>query len=294
MTIVEPSAARREDPGVVVSVEATQPLAPATATRRRRPMDVLGPVLVFALFVGSWYGLNALMSANRKFLVPMPHKVIDVAFLQGDNRAELLRGLWLSTQVALVGLGLAIVVGMVLAIAMSQARWVERSVYPYLVALQAIPILAFVPLIGALFDFSFRARVIVCVIIALFPIVANTLFGLLNVDRSQHELFTLQGAGRLTRLRKLQLPAAMPSIFNGFRIAAGLSVIGAVVGDFFFRQGQAGIGQQIDVYYKRLRGEEMYGAVILSSALGIAVFLAFGWLSRFVVGHWYQPTRHSD
>ena len=97
-----------------------------------------------------------------------------------------------------------------------------------------------IPLIGVLFGFDFSSRVLVCVIIALFPIVANTLFGLLSVDRSQHELFTLQGASRSTRLWKLQFPAALPAIFVGLRISAGLSVIGAIVGDFFFRQGDPG------------------------------------------------------
>ena len=91
----------------------------------------------------------------------------------------------------------------------------------------------------------------------------NTLFGLLSVDKSQHELFTLQGASRATRLWKLQYPAAMPSIFVGLRNAAGLAVIGAVVGDFYFRQGNPGIGAQIDVYRQRLYGPEMITAIIL-------------------------------
>ncbi len=81
-----------------------------------------------------------------------------------------------------------------------------------------------------------------CVIISIFPIVSNTLFGLLSAERSQHDLFTLHDASRRTRLRKLQLPAALPAIFTGFRIAAGLSVIGAVVGELFFRRGRRASG----------------------------------------------------
>ena len=87
-----------------------------------------------------------------------------------------------------------------------------------------------------------------CVIISIFPIVSNTLFGLLSAEPSQHDLFTLKGASRWTRLRKLQLPAAMPAIFTGFRIAAGLSVIGAVVGELFFRKGGKGIGILMEQY----------------------------------------------
>ena len=183
-----------------------------------------------------------------------------------------------------------------LATAMSLARWVERASWPYLVALQAAPILALTPLISGLLGFGFNSRVLVVVLIAFFPIVNNTLFGLLSVDQSQHELFTLQGASRATRLWKLQYPAAMPSIFVGLRNAAGLAVIGAVVGDFFFRQGDPGIGALIDVYRQRLYGPEMFTAIILSALLGLVVFIFFGWLGNRAVGNWHthHPLRPSS
>jgi NitT/TauT family transport system permease protein len=133
--------------------------------------------------------------------------------------------------------------------------------------------------------------VLVCVHVALFPIVANTLFGLLSVDDPYHDLFTLHGAGRFLRLVKLQLPAALPAIFTGLRISAGLSVIGAIVGDFFFKQGDPGIGILIDLYRQRLQSEQMFGAVILSSLLGVAVFVAFGALARRVTGSWHSSAR---
>ncbi|MTB13371.1 MAG: ABC transporter permease subunit, partial [Actinobacteria bacterium] len=130
------------------------------------------------------------------------------------------------------------------------------------------------------------------VLIAIFPIVSNTLFGLLSADKSQHELFTLQGASRWTRLTKLQFPAALPNIFVGFRISAGLAVIGAVVGDFYFRQGGVvGVGAQIDVYRNRLWGAELITAIILASALGLVVFLFFGWVSRRAIGKWHITNR---
>ncbi|GIT00858.1 MAG: hypothetical protein CM1200mP26_25700 [Acidimicrobiales bacterium] len=80
-------------------------------------------------------------------------------------------------------------------------------------------------------------------IISLFPIIMNTLFGLQSADRGLHDLFTLHHAGRMTRMRKLMFPSALPAVFAGLRISAGLSVIGAIVGDFFFGKGDAGIGQ---------------------------------------------------
>jgi NitT/TauT family transport system permease protein len=235
-----------------------------------------------------------LLSPGRRFLIPPPHAVIQVAFLDPDNLHELAAGLWLSTRVAFLGLAIAIVIGMTLAIAMSQARWIERSIYPYAVILQTVPILALVPVFGLWFGFGFTSRVLVCILIALFPLIANTLFGLQSVNQDHHDLFTLQGANRWTRLWKLQFPAALPSIFTGLRISAGLSVIGAIVGDFFFKQGDAGIGILIDLYRARLQSEQMIGAIILSSLLGVIVFWFFGLLGRRVIGSWHESVGGSD
>jgi NitT/TauT family transport system permease protein len=255
-------------------------------------LEVVGPMVVFLLFIGFWYLAHyVLMSDKRRFLVPPPHQVVRVAYFQWDNLHPILQALWQSTLVAAMGLAISIVLGIFLATLMSQARWVEKSMFPYLVALQAVPILAIVPLIGILFGFGFNSRVFVCVLISIFPIVSSTLFGLLSADRLQHELFTLQGATRITRLRKLQFPAAMPAIFTGFRISAGLSVVGAIVGDFLFSQGKRGIGQLINLYRARLQTEQMFGALILACFLGILVFWLFGFLSKLAVGKWYEPTR---
>jgi NitT/TauT family transport system permease protein len=243
---------------------------------------------VLACAVVAWYvASHRLLSPERRFLLPPPEEVIRIGFLDPDNRAELLTALWLSARVALVGLAIAVGVGVCLAVIMSQARWLRVSLYPYAVVLQTVPILALVPLFGFWFGFGFGSRVLVCVLVALFPIVANTLFGLRSVDRGHHDLFTLHGAGRLARLRKLALPAALPAIFTGLRISAGLSVIGAIVGDYFFQQGQPGIGYLIGLYRSHLQAEQMFGAVILSSLFGLVVFWIFGGLSNWVTS-WHE------
>jgi len=262
---------------------------------------IVGPMTVFGLFIAFWYFTHhVLMSEPKKPLVPVPHEVLKQSFFTwniergtngsrtGGGLLKLLEGLWSSVQVAGLGLGIAIVLGFVLATLMSQATWIQNSLWPFLIAIQAMPILAFVPLIATVIGPNFKARVIVCVIISIFPIVANTLFGLLSVDKGYHELMTLNGASRMTRLFKLQYPAAMPSIFTGLQISAGLSVVGAVVGDFFFRQGEPGLGRLINLYQSSTAYEQMYGAVVMSAVLGIVVFVFFGWLGRRVVGHWHE------
>lgn len=255
---------------------------------------VVPPLLVFVFFIGLWE-LTSLVFIHpeKRFLLPPPQDIIKTGFLDHQNITEILNGLWITTKAALIGLALAIVIGMALAIAMSQAKWIERSIFPYAVILQTIPILALVPVIGFVIGFNFPSRVLVCVLISIFPIITNTLFGLLSADQGQHDLFTLFKVNRWTRLWKLQLPAALPSIFTGLRTSAGLAVVGAVVGDFFFKQGDPGIGVLIDLYSSQLESERLYAAVIVASLLGVVLFVLVGLLNDRIVGRWAPATRGS-
>lgn len=261
---------------------------------------ILPPIIMGVLVIAAWYVVSyVLLDESRRFLLRPPHQVIQVGFLEWENLSEMLAGLWNSTKIALIGLGVSIVLGFSLATVMSQTKLAERALFPYLVMLQAIPILAIIPLIQfwwgsgePIWDYPvisyLNSRVIVCVIISVFPIIVNTLFGLQSAERGMHDLFTLHHASRFTRLRKLMFPAAMPAIFAGLRISAGLSVIGAIVGDFFLGRGEVGIGQLLKKYANNLQGEELLAAVILSSALGVAVFLSFGWIQQLAIGKWHD------
>lgn len=264
-----------------------------TSGRLRRVASVTLPPLVVAMvFIGIWLVLSYLvLSPRQQFLLPPPQDVVRVGFLDTQNLREILEALWSTAQVALTGLAIAIVLGTTFAVLMAQAKWVERSFYPYAVVLQTIPIIALVPLIGFWFDFNFRSRVIVCVLISLFPIVTNTLFGLQSVDRGLLDLFRLHDAGRVTVLWKLQFPGGLPAMFTGYRIAAGLSVIGAIVGDFFFRQGEPGIGRLIDVYRSQLSSERLFTAIFFSSLLGLVVFWFFGFLGNRAIRSWHESAR---
>jgi NitT/TauT family transport system permease protein len=256
---------------------------------RRALTRTIPPALVFTIVIGAWFFVSyVLLEPRRRFLLPPPQDVVRVGFLDGANLAEILDGVTQSIAVAAVGLAIATLLGFALAIAMSQARWIERSLYPWAVVLQTVPILAIVPLIGFWFKFGFPSRVLVCVLIALFPIVTNTLFGLKSVAREQHELFTLNEATRRQRLWRLQLPWALPAIFAGLRISAGLSVIGAIVGDFFFQQGPPGLGRLLSDYTYQLESEQLLATVFFSCLLGLVAFWLFGLAARLVTGAWHD------
>ena len=203
-----------------------------------------------------------------------------------------------TTQVALSGLAIAFVIGTAIAVVMAQTYWLERSIYPYAVILQTVPLVAIAPLVGLKMGFSGNSRIVICVIISIFPIIANTLFGLKSATPAQHDLFTLGQASRRTRLLKLQFPTALPSIFAGLRIAAGLSVIGAIVGEFFFRAGdpaKGGLGRQLSLYQSQQRTYLVITALFFSCLLGIALFAVFSVIGTYLTKNWSEsaqrPTR---
>ncbi|WP_084471212.1 ABC transporter permease [Nocardia speluncae] len=268
-----------------VAVEATavraEPKEPKSSRRLAMPpVRITAPIVVFVVVMGAWYfASHYLIAAESRFLLPGPDEVITEGLLDSAVRAEILSALGSTVLVAMSGLVIAMVVGVGFAVVMSQARWAEYSLYPYAVILQTIPILAVVPLFGFWFGYEFGSRVIVCVMVALFPVVTNTLFGLKSVAPAEHDLFTLHGATRLQRLLKLQLPTALPAMISGFKISGGMAIIGSIVADFFFRQGEPGIGRMIDVYRQRLATEELLTALLLSSLAGLILFWFFDFLA---------------
>lgn len=250
------------------------------------------PIIVFFCFIGVWYLYSGLVLTEneRNITFPYPHEVVKVAFLDGENLRELLSALWATTWIAAIGLAIAIALGLIFAMLMSQAKWIERSFYPYAVLLQTVPILALVPFIGLVFGFGIKARIIVVVIISLFPIITNTLFGLKDAEQGHHDLFTLHRSGRMTRLIKLQFPTALPAMFTGFQISAGLAVIGEIVGGLFFGRGPKDLGLRVKQYAANLDVEQLIGAIAFSSALGILVFWLFGYLRTRLTSSWAEAS----
>ena len=247
------------------------------------------PIVLAVLGIAAiWYLLSyVVLPPSQRFLLPPPHQAFGVALSNPNVAVPMFEALWRSILVAIIGLAIATVVGIGWATLMAQWSWAEKILYPYAVILQTIPILALVPLIGIWMGYSFAARVAVCVLIAVFPMISNTFFGLQSASQAAHDLMTLNKATRLQRLIKLEFPAAVPAIFTGLRTAAGLAVIGAIVGDFFFQQGAPGIGSLLRVYTQRLSMEPLLTAVTLTALFGVVFFTAFAALDRAVVGRWY-------
>ena len=216
----------------------------------------------------------------QSFLIPAPSRVIESLIRDWPE----LWGATLNTaDASLVGFAMSIVIGSVIAIAMSSAPWVQRAFYPYAVFFQTVPIIAIAPLLVIWFGWN-RTVVASAFIVSIFPIIANTLTGLLSTDPALRDLFQLYDAKRLATLFKLRLPFALPHIMTGLRIAAGLAVIGAIVGEFITG---AGIGGSIMVSRQQNRVDKVFAGLLLASLLGIALFMVINLISRLALRHWH-------
>jgi len=193
------------------------------------------------------------------------------------------------------GLALAFVGGVGLAILFNQSRLIEYSLYPYAVILQVTPVVAIAPLL--LIYLPQHAAVLACAwIVAFFPVLANTTLGLNSVDRNLSELFRLYGASRWQILRDLKLPAAMPYILGGLKIAGGLSLIGAVVAEIAAGAAGAGSGLAYRIAESgyRLNIPRMFAALLLLSFTGIVVFAALSSLSHVLLRRWHESAAEPE
>ena len=201
--------------------------------------------------------------------------------------------LWSSLLVTLgttvQGLLLALVGGVGLAILFNQSRLVEYSFYPYAVILQVTPIVAIAPLL--LIYLPQHLAVLACAwIVAFFPVLANTTLGLNSVDHNLRDLFRLCGATRAQVLFRLKLPAALPYMLEGLKIAGGLSLIGAVVAEIAAGSAGAGSGLAYRIAESgyRLNIPRMFAALLLLSLAGIVIFLALSYTSHLILRRWHE------
>ena len=193
-------------------------------------------------------------------------------------------------QEALCGYLLAISIGVTSAAIMSQSKILERSFYPYAILLQTLPAVAVAPLIVLWFGFDMLSVVIICLIISLFPIINNTLLGLKSTSINLVELFQMHNKSRFVSFFKLRLPAAIPHTIAGLRISAGLSVVGAIVGEFIIGSGTMGGGLGVMIIYSQgdLETALVMALIFTATFLGFMFFSTVSLLGYYLLRHWHE------
>jgi NitT/TauT family transport system permease protein len=260
-------------------------------TRRERLLRAALPVLALALGFLVW-DLVVRLKGLPPYVLPGPALVFKTLI---DDWSILFASLLSTLNTTFQGLALALFGGVGLAILFNQSRLVEYSLYPYAVILQVTPVVAIAPLL--LIYLPQHAAVLACAwIVAFFPVLANTTLGLNSVDRNLAELFRLYGASRWQVLWELKLPAALPYILGGLKIAGGLSLIGAVVAEIAAGSAGAGSGLAYRIAESgyRLNIPRMFAALLLLSVTGIVIFALLSWLSHLLLRRWHESAAEQD
>ena len=248
---------------------------------------VLPPVSFFVMVMILWH-LAVEGFSIKPFLLPGPFRVaaaIDAHFI------ALLRATWLTATGALCGFLLSFVVGFFIALVFSQSRIIERSLYPYAIFLQTVPIVAVAPLIILWIGSGFHGVVAVSFIISIFPIIANATNGLTSVEPNLIDLFHMNNASRWQLLMKLRVPNAVPNLLTGARISSGLSVIGAIVGEFFAGYGvdDFGLGYLIILTSGQAKTDYLFACILFCTVLGLGIFSSVNLMSNMLLSRWRGP-----
>ena len=251
--------------------------------------NIAPPLLVLMLFLAIWSFAAHLY--DMVFLLPGPMTVA-LAFVYDFE--IIIEGVTITLREALTGYILAIIIGITSAAIMSQSKILERSFYPYAILLQTVPVVAVAPLIVLWFGFDEKSVIIISLIISLFPIINNTLLGLKSTSNNLVELFQMHNSSRLVNFFKLRLPAAIPNIIAGLRISAGLSIIGAIVGEFIIGSGSEGGGLGVQVIYAQgnLETPLVMALILTATFMGFAFFMTVSTIGHQLLKHWHESAQN--
>jgi ABC-type nitrate/sulfonate/bicarbonate transport system permease component len=250
--------------------------APAPAAR---PWERLLPPALFLLAaLLLWEGAVRWLQVPR-WLLPAPSQIAARTFK--------LRTLWyhtgLTVMEALAGFAISALLGIALSAGIVHSRILERGVFPYVVVSNAIPIIAIIPLLTIWFGFGFTPKILIAAIISFFPIVTNTTRGLRSADPRALDFMRSINATRWQVFSKVQFPTALPFIFAAFRIASSLSLVGAVVAEFY--GSDRGLGFLVITSATQLQTDLLFVAIAVLAVLGVGCFALFGRVERSF-GRW--------
>ncbi len=240
----------------------------------RRPgvfASVWPPALVVVILLVLWE-LVVLLFSIPEYLLPTP---IAVGRTMIDQWPRLIAATGRTATATLAGFGASAVLGVVAGSLLSLVPLARRGIYPLTLLLQMVPLVAIAPMLVIWFGIGLPSVIVAACIVSIFPVIAGTLDGLQSVDAGLAEMFRIQRVGRIRTWWKLGLPWSIPSVITGLRIAAGLAVIGAIVGEFVGAYGgqRAPLGAIITSALKQNQTSTVFAAIGMASALG---FLLFG------------------
>jgi len=274
------------------SAQSSEPRPPSQLQQLLSP-DILAPVGVGILMLALWE-IGVRLTNTPPYILPGPILVLQTLVQEWGT---LFPSLLITMKITLFAFIAAVVSGLLISVLFTQSKWIERSFFPYAVILQTTPIVAIAPLIILWVRqlvpgpaSTFVSLVICAWLVAFFPILSNTTLGLNSADHNLINLFQLYRASRWQTLRYLRLPSALPYFLGGLRISGGLALIGAVVAEFVAGTGgtSSGLAYQILISSFNLQIPRMFAALLLTTMLGILIFVMLTLLSDRLLRHWHE------
>jgi len=235
--------------------------------------------LLFVVVVGLWEGVIRWLEVPL-YVVPPP-SAIWRSLVNGLGSGLFVSNAFVTLSEALLGFAGAAVIAIALGSAIAQSRFVERVLYPYLIAIQTTPKVAVAPLFIIWFGFGITSKIIMAGIVSFFPILVNVITGLRSTDAQKIELMRSLRASRWQTFKMVKLPSALPMIFAGLHIAVIFSILGAIVGEFV--GSKKGLGNLILQMNFNLDTAGVFAALVCLSTMGITLHLVMHWLQRRVV-----------
>ncbi len=251
------------------------------AVKRFLPASVL-----LLIVLGIWQGLSS-FEIVPNFLISSPADVCKTYLELNNDYVTAMKSTFLNS---LIGFLSSIITGYIAALALSSSKLLKQAFLPFAVFFQTVPIIAIAPLLVIWFGFGEPTVRASALIVSFFPIFANALTGLSSIDPGLLELFNAYGASRKKILWSLQIPSSFQSLYSGLQVAAGLSVVGAIVGEFI---AGGGLGGMIDAAKTQQRVDIVLGAIVLSSGLGILFVSLIRWSFRVLL-KWRPLFHHQD
>lgn len=242
-----------------------------------RVRGVLPALLLLAAVVGLWEAV--VQAANTpSWLWPSPAAV---ARSLADDGGLLARNAWVTLREMLLGFAVAVALGMLLASALHFSTALRRAVYPILVASQTVPVVVLAPILVVAFGYGLLPKLAIVALVCFFPVVVGMSDGLRSADRQYRRLMLTLDADRLDLFRRVELPASLPGLFSGLRIAAAYAAIGAVFGEW--AGAGSGLGYVMQQAAPALATPRIFASVVILTALALALFVAVTLLERIAV-----------
>lgn len=234
---------------------------------------------LLVVFLAGWE-LTCRATGISELVLPAPTAVFQTLW-DGLASGFLLPHIWLTSVEMLLGLAAGCVIGFLCGIMLGETEFLRRILYPYIIASQVIPKLALVPLFIVWFGFGMTSTVVITALICFFPLLENTMTGIQHIDPQKRELFRMLGATRLQTLFRLKIPAGLPVILAGLRVAVVLALVGAVVAEFI--AGRAGLGAMIIASQGMMDSPLMFALLIVITILGMLFYQATLFVEQWVL-----------